>query len=216
MSVRTQRFRLDDKGRLYDMHEDPGQARDVTAEHADLAGELRSAVRAWKQEMLPGLKDDKRPFVIGHPGATRTQIPARDGIASGGIERSNRYPNCSYFTNWKSPDDRITWDVELASSGEYAVDVYYTCAAADVGSKIELRFGEAALTGTVTQANDPPLVGALQDHVPQGRILCEELYADATGNFEGGGRARQTCIARARGARATVMDFRLMMLTRVQ
>ncbi len=33
VSVRTQRFRLDDKGRLYDMYEDPGQARDVAADH---------------------------------------------------------------------------------------------------------------------------------------------------------------------------------------
>jgi len=216
VSVRTQRFRLDDKGRLYDMYEDLGQARDVAADHPVLAADLRASVGAWKQEMLPGLKDDKRPFVIGHPGAPRTQIPARDGVASGGIERSNRFPNCSYFTNWKTPDDRITWDVELAASGEYAVDIYYTCAEEDLGSKIELRFGETALTGTVTQANNPPLVGALQDHVVRAESYVKNFRPMRLGTLKMEAGAGDLVLRALEVPAASVMDFRLLMLTRVE
>ncbi len=166
--------------------------------------------------MLPGLKDDKRPFVIGHPGAPRTQIPARDGVASGGIERSNRFPNCSYFTNWKTPDDRITWDVELAASGEYAVDIYYTCAEEDLGSKIELRFGETALTGTVTQANDPPLIGALQDHVVRAESYVKNFRPMRLGTLKMEAGAGDLVLRALEVPGASVMDFRLLMLTRVE
>ena len=34
VSVRTQRFRLDHQGKLYDMQSDPGQYKDVSREHA--------------------------------------------------------------------------------------------------------------------------------------------------------------------------------------
>ena len=216
VSVRTQRFRLDDKGRLYDMNKDPGQARDVAPDHPILAADLRAAVGAWKQEMLPGLKDDKRPFVIGHPRAPRTQIPARDGVASGGIERSNRFPNCSYFTNWKTPDDRITWDVELAASGEYAVDIYYTCAEEDVGSKIELRFGETALVGTLTQANNPPLVGALQDRVVRAESYVKNFRPMRLGTMKMEAGEGDLVLRALEVPGSSVMDFRLLMLTRVE
>lgn len=46
-------------------------------------------------------------------------LPARDGVPHGNVKRNARTPNCSYFTNWISADDRITWDVEVATGGEY-------------------------------------------------------------------------------------------------
>ena len=77
------------------------------------------------------LGKDNRPFLVGHPDYKITQVPARDATPHGGIKRSNKFPNCSYFTNWKSVDDKITWDVEVGKAGKYAVDVYYTCAEND-------------------------------------------------------------------------------------
>ena len=61
----------------------------------------------------------------------------------GNVKRSASAPNCSFFTNWTSTDDSITWDIEVATAGKYEAVVYYTCPAADVGSTIELSFMEA-------------------------------------------------------------------------
>ena len=216
VSVRTERFRLDHKGKLYDMRLDPGQAKDISGENTEVAAELRAAVGTWKEEMLPGLKDDKRPFVIGHPGAERTQIPARDGVASGGIKRSNRFPNCSYFSNWKTPEDRITWEVELAQAGEYAVDIYYTCPEGDVGSTVELRLGDAALSGVVGQAHDPPLVGALQDHVVRAESYVKNFRPMRLGTMQLEAGAGELVLRALEVPGGSVMDFRLLMLTRVK
>ena len=67
-----------------------------------------------------------------------TQIPARDGTAHGNIKRSNMWPNCSYFTNWTSLDDSITWQVDVAAPGNFKVKV------ADIG-EIELNAGKALM-----------------------------------------------------------------------
>ncbi len=167
VSVRTQQHRLDDAGRLYDMARDPGQARDVSGEQPEVAARLAAAVGRWKEELLPGLRDDRRPFPVGYREFPITWLPARDGKPHGNVRRSSGAPNCSFFTHWTSPDDRITWDVEVATTGRYEAVLYYTCAAEDVGSIVEMSFNGSLLRGTVAESHDPPLYGAEHDRVPR-------------------------------------------------
>ena len=47
----------------------------------------------------------------------------------------------------------------VVHAGRYEAVVYYTCAASDVGSTVELSLGEARIETKVTQAHDPPLYG---------------------------------------------------------
>ena len=165
VSVRDQRFRLDHTGQLFDMIADPGQDRDVAKEHPEVAARMTKAVRAWRAELLPGLKDDNRPFPVGYRAFPITTLPARDGVPHGQIERSAEAPNCSFFTNWTGGNDRITWDVEVATSGRYEVVLNYTCAPEDVGATVELGFLGNQLAGKVTEAHDPPLRGVEHDRV---------------------------------------------------
>ena len=51
--------------------------------------------------------------------------------------------------------------------GDYQVQVYYTCTEGDLGTVLELRSGETAITKEVTVANDPPLVGEESDRSPR-------------------------------------------------
>ena len=64
-------------------------------------------------------------------------------------------------------EDTITWNAEVQVEGDYQVQVYYTCAEGDLGTVLELRSGETALTKEVTVANDPPLVGEESDRSPR-------------------------------------------------
>jgi arylsulfatase A-like enzyme len=167
VSVRTQQYRLDDTGKLYDMSADPGQTRDTAKQQSEVTARLSQAVAEWKKELLPNLKIDNRPFPVGYREFPITQLPARDGVPHGKIQRSARAPNCSFFTNWTSSEDRITWDINVANSGRYEVDVYYTCTKENVGATIELSFRDSRLPGKVTPAHDPPLRGAENDRVPR-------------------------------------------------
>lgn len=166
-SVRTQRYRLDDAGRLFDMERDPGQHRDIAHEQPTVAARLSKALKDWKREVAALLPPDDRPFPVGFRERPATELPARDGVPHGNIRRSSSAPNCSFFTNWRSVDDSITWDVEVATSGRYEAVIHYTCPASDVGSTVELSFGDSRVEGRVTEAHDPPLSGAENDRVPR-------------------------------------------------
>lgn len=170
VSVRTQRWRMDDQGRLHDMQADPGQKRNVAAEQPAVAAELRAALDAWRAELLADTRDD-RPFSVGYRAFPRTWLPARDGVADGAIARSSKHPNDSFYTDWTSLADTITWDVEVATDGEYEAIVSYTCRAENIGAELELTCGAASTRARVTEAHDPPLIGAAHDRVPR-----EESY----------------------------------------
>jgi hypothetical protein len=152
LSVRTQRYRLDAAGALFDMDTDPGQTTPVEA--ADGA-ELRAALQAWSQEVALEPKDE-RPIPVGYPEFPWTPLPARDGAGEGGVKRSANAPNCSYFVNWKSLEDAMVWDIDVHTTGSYEVVLHYT-SPEPAGATVELSFGEAQLTGKIAPAWDPPL-----------------------------------------------------------
>ena len=223
VSLRTQQFRLDHQGRLYDMRKDPGQAQDVSKAHPALAADLRKAKTAWARGVLSELKQPPRPFVIAHPDFKHTQLPARDGVASGNIKRSNRFPNCSYFTNWTSLGDAITWNVEIAAGGTYEVELYYTCPGKDVGSTIELRLEStraagkvlAAIRGKVTEAHDPPLRGAAEDRVKRTESYVKDFKPLKLGKMKLPRGSGKLVLEALEKPGSQVMDVRLLFFTRV-
>lgn len=166
-SVRTQTHRLDAQGRLYDMLEDPGQEKDVSAGNAALTKRLSDAVKTWREEMRLPQPKDNRPFTVGYAEMPLTVLPARDGRPLGGIERSASAPNCSYFKNWTQPDDAMTWDVEIHTPGKYELEILYACAPEDVGSTIEITLNGSRLEGNVSAPHNPPARGAENDRVPR-------------------------------------------------
>ncbi len=167
VSVRTEQYRLDAQGKLFDMTTDIGQMQDLAHQRPEIAARLSRAVSDWKRELLTEYPRDDRPFTVGYREFPIAQLPARDGVPHGNVRRSARAPNCSFFENWTGLDDRMTWDIEVHTAGKYAATIYYTCPAKDVGSTIELSLGESRLQATVSTANDPPLVGAEHDRVPR-------------------------------------------------
>jgi arylsulfatase A-like enzyme len=165
-TVRSQQYRLDPTGQLFDIARDPGQYRNIAADHPELVAKMQAAAEKFLEEVR-SVEDDDRPFTVGYPEFPTTYLPARDAKTQGTIQRSAGAPNCSFFTHWTSTDDRITWDIEVANSGVYQAIVYYTCPDKDTGARIELAFQSARFEGRVNEGFDPPLVGETEDRVPR-------------------------------------------------
>jgi arylsulfatase A-like enzyme len=174
VSVRTPQYRLDPAGALFDLPADPGQKKNIASERPEVAAKLAAAVSKWRADVLGseakagGKKKlaDGRPFPVGYREFPMTPLPARDGVAQGGVERSANAPNASFFTNWKTMAGRITWDVAVNTTGQYDVVIDYTCPERDAGSTVELSFNGASITGKVAPAWDPPF-DRKQDTLPR-------------------------------------------------
>ena len=216
VSVRTQTHRLDHQGKLFDMAKDPGQRQDISRDEPQLTWQLRRAAGVWRQYVLDGYDQDERPFLIGHPDARFTQIPARDGKTQGNIKRSNRFPNCSYFTHWTSTEDSIHWDAEVLETGDYQVEVYYACPQEDVGATIELTFNDSRIEGKILVAHDPPLRGMEHDRVSRVESYVKDFIPITLGTMSLK-KGRGSLTLRALNIpRSQVMDFRLIMFTKIE
>lgn len=174
ISVRSQRFRLDSSGALFDMASDPGQNKDVSGENPEEVARLSAIAAQHAGEVTPVIEASRdRPYTVGYSEVT--PLPARDGEGHGGVERSGRAPNCSFFTNWTHMDGSVTWDIEVGEAGMYEAILHQTCAAESVGTEMELSFKGQSVRRRVTEAWDPPLVGAEEDRSDRG---SESLVKD--------------------------------------
>ncbi len=216
VSARSQAYRLDEAGRLFDMLEDPGQARDVAKENPVVAAAMREAVAKWRREVLGELrKNNPRPFPLGHADYRFTQLPARDAEIVGGLKRSSVHPNCSFLTEWKSVDDAAVWKVEVGATGRYAVELFYTCPADEVGATIELALGGSVLRAKITEAHDPPLRGGENDRDPRSESFVKDFRALPMGTMELEAGAGALRLRAVEIPGRSAMDFRMLMFTRV-
>ncbi|MFO7923522.1 MAG: arylsulfatase [Bacteroidales bacterium] len=215
VSVRSQEYRLGHEGMLFNIVEDPGQLKDISVNEPEIHDYLLAEVEKWKKDVLPGLDMERRPFTVGHPDFEYTQLPARDGQAHGNIVRSNRFPNSSFFTNWTSIDDKITWDIEVPADGWFDVEIYYTCPSKDTGSTFKLSFGNSNLTGKINEGHDPPLRGMENDRIERQESYVKDFKPLHIGKiFLEQGTGQMTLQATEMPG-AQVMDFRLLMLKRI-
>jgi len=214
-SLRTQRYRLSNRNELFEMEKDPGQRRDISGEEKEKTAELIALKEAWYESVRPKGKEI-RSFTVGYPGSPYTQLPARDGEASGGIKRSSVHPNCSYFLNWASVEDRITWDVEVATAGRYRAEIRYTCPEGDLGSEIELSFGESKVSGKVTVPHDPPLIGESDDRFPRDESYVKDFKAMALGVIELKKGVGDLTLRALKIPGRQAMEVRLLRLTQVE
>ena len=215
VAVRRGRFCLDAGGELFNLENDPGQRTPVTARHPALTADLRAAVKIWRENILSELQPDKRAFVVGHPEAIWTPLPARDATTEGQIERSNRFPNDSFFRNWTSTEEQIHWNCQVPADGRFRVHLFYTCPKEDIGSKIELSFGEARLVATLNQPGDSRLVGAAEDRKKRAESYVQNWQETDLGviNLTAGKGNLTLRALEVPGSK--VMDFRMLQLERL-
>jgi arylsulfatase A-like enzyme len=215
-SVRSQRYKLDGKNKLFDMENDPGQYIDISNKEPEIKNHLLIAKQDWEKEVLAERPEkDKRPFPIGHNDFIYSQIPARDGVPHGNIQRSSKYPNCSFFTNWININDSITWDVEVLNEGDFEVSLYYTCPKSDLGSVFELSLGKNKIESSIKDPFDPPLEGMENDRVERIESYVKDFKKLNIGNIHLE-KGKGTLKLQAKSIPGKeVMDFRLLMFKRI-
>ena len=216
VSIRSQQYRLGRDGGLFDIEADRNQTRDLSGELPEVRAEMMKIAddfRRQKAEELPEV--DNRPFFLGHPGLKFTQVPARDGTCHGNITRSNRWPNCSFFTNWTSLEDSITWPVHVPEDGTFKVTLYYTCPEGDEGSTIQLSVGGSKLQAKILEPHDPPLRGMDEDLAPRIESYVKDWKVADIGTIALKEGEANMCLKALEMPGESVIDFRLFLFERL-
>ena len=215
-SIRTQQFRLDHEDRLYDMVNDREQKTAVSKKFPKVVDALKKAKKDWLTETNPMTQEtDDRAITLGHPDFKYTQIPARDGIPHGNIKRSNRHPNNTYFTDWKSEKDSITWDIDVLADGKFEVEIYYTLAKEDAGVRVQLTHGKNMLDAKISEAHDPPLTGMENDRDPRIESYVKDFTLKNLGEISLKKGRRTMTLKAAQIPGTSAMEVRLLMFRRI-
>jgi arylsulfatase A-like enzyme len=109
-AVMWNKWRLVKGTELYDVKTDPGQQRNVAAEHADIARKLRTHYDGWWADVGPRVAEFV-PIVIGAPQENPVRLTA--------VDWADVY--CDNTVNCLLPGENKNgpWTVEIARSGRY-------------------------------------------------------------------------------------------------
>ena len=185
ISVRSADFRLAADSSLYDVRQAAAAQTDVRSDYPEVANALETVRTDFRRTVVqPHLVPDTRPFAVGHPSGTRTLLPARDATTTPGIERSSRWPNDSYFTNWTDTSAYVQWPVMVHTPGIYEATLYYTLRPADAGTLLQLTAKEARTQSVAPVVHDPPLLGTKADRVPREESYTKDFRPVALGKLD--------------------------------
>jgi arylsulfatase A len=216
-SVRSSRYRLVVQGKqveLYDMVDDPGQTRNVSGAHPEVAERLLGAYQDWFRDVT-ARPLERFPVPVGYDAWKTVELPAPEAWLHGGVKYKGGagYAN-DWITNWRGVEDAVAWELDVVAAGKFEVTLRYTCPEGKTGTRFRLSAGGTTLEGKVDRAHDPaPLPSP--DRVPRG-----EVYEKVWGELRVGplelpkGRTRLELRAAEKPADA-VMDLKSVTLRRL-
>ncbi|MCE2815400.1 MAG: arylsulfatase [Planctomycetaceae bacterium] len=167
VAMRQDLYLLDPDNALFDLINDPSQQRDLAHSEPEKAASMANDVKRWREQVLRSAQTN-RPFLVGHPQRPIAILPAQDGKCKGpSIKRSDTAPNCSFFTNIRTTEDAVFWELEFLQAGSYSAWIHYTASESVVGKKLKMTVADHELIGSIASAHDSPLRGDQNDRVPR-------------------------------------------------
>jgi len=141
-AVWDQRFKLVNGQELYNLESDPGESANVAAAHPERMKAMRAAYEGWFASTLEGFRYGPPPIELGHREENPAVLPATQAKLEGGVHFRAKmgYAN-DFIVNWKSAQDRISWDAQVEAPGRYVAVIESLCPPENVGCEVTLAAG---------------------------------------------------------------------------
>jgi arylsulfatase A-like enzyme len=127
-------YKMVDGKELYNLTKDPGEKVNLAREQPQLLARLDSTYRQWWHSHVPAGGFQIRPVPVGYTEEPATYLPPHLGRKQGGLEfRGYRglhhdaqkvgvHPSGvdgDWVANWKTPEDRVVWQINVVEAGRY-------------------------------------------------------------------------------------------------
>lgn len=171
-AVRNNQFRLtldrEGKKSLFNMIADPSQLTDIALNNPEKTAELVGLYQQWWEEVQPAVSNF--PQELGHPKQPAVDLPVTSGHLHGNLEFKNRFGYIfDWATNWKSPDDSLSWDVKVVNEGVYEFFLQYLVPPGSEGAKIKILVNGTSLIKEIKDSYVPEAYPN-RDQVDRGRL----------------------------------------------
>jgi arylsulfatase A-like enzyme len=144
-AVMTERWRLINGEELYDIGADPGQQKNVAADHAQVVANLRTAYETWWGDTSTRFDEYVR-LPLGAPEANPTELTCHDWHAPQAQIPWNQQQVS------RSPEANGYWAVEVVRDGKYEFTLRARPAGVDwelPAGTAKVQIGEAVVSGPI-------------------------------------------------------------------
>ena len=214
ISVRNNRFILDNQNNLFDLKVDHQQEIVVNNKFTKEYNELKKAKNVWKNTVVDKYKKSikRRRFTVNDLESVYTHLPARDAEITGDLKRSSIHANCSFIENWENKEDYIYWDVEVLSSGKSNVELYYTLPENSVGTEIAIEYEDQIIYKELKTFHDPKLQGYEKDIIKRIESYPKEFNIVTIGDIDFKKGSSVLKLKTSKKTAKNSIDFRLLVL----
>ena len=115
-AVMTSRWRFNNGSELYDMEADPGQTRDVAAEHPQVVQRLTEFYDAWWAELEPTFKI-ATAIDLGHPAENPARLTSHDWITT----QMTPWNQSQVRSAMRGEENTGFWNVNVVAAGAYEI-----------------------------------------------------------------------------------------------
>lgn len=151
-ALRSQRYRAIKQAKgwqLYDMELDPGQTTDIARKQPEVVDRFQRQYDTWWNSVMPEANAPRAALEIGHPEENPVELSVPLANFSG-LRYAGDHANNNWLTGWTSTKAKVTWNIEVATAGEYDVALKYLCPKEHAGATVRVTAGEAVAETQVT------------------------------------------------------------------
>ncbi len=131
---------------LFDLRSDPGEAKNIAAEHPEVVRRFRDEFARWFTDVTAGQQFGRVPIEIGRTDESTVELDLLWAEAVGAkVNPTYRQYNRDIVNDWTEVNDSIKWRIDVTRAGRYEVILSYGCHPADAGSRLRVSMGKAKL-----------------------------------------------------------------------
>jgi arylsulfatase A len=180
-AVRTQRFNLINGRELYDISKDPGESRNIAAEHPEVVKSFHTAYERWFAGVTRGQTYARLPIPVGYAEENPAKLMAPQAHFAGNVRFFGKQGWAhDWLTNFAEPGDAGWWDIDAAAAGAYELTVLYGSANGAV--KVRVQAGGKQSEAELPQAAAEPI--DRRDLVPRKETVDMRWHTATLGRFD--------------------------------
>ncbi|KUO62170.1 hypothetical protein APF79_04150 [bacterium BRH_c32] len=134
---------------LYDFKNDPLQKNNIADKKPIETKNYSEKINSWYKEVAKN-GFDTQPILLGYDYNYPIELQAVDAVKTDSLRFFEGHGWAhDWITNWKSPNDEISWNVSVIKESKYKVKFKYFCPSGFTGSELKLMTAGISIAAKV-------------------------------------------------------------------
>jgi arylsulfatase A-like enzyme len=133
-------------GQLYDLKNDPGEKKDIAAQHPDVVRRMREAFLGYFKDVTAGRTYVPVPIPVGYDQENPVEIqPSWATLHGDSIQYSFFGYDWDSVDSWEKPGEYAEWQLDVVKGGRFEVVLSYGCANKNAGGRLKIGTAKSSI-----------------------------------------------------------------------